>query len=185
MPSSETITALQSEIMSAAPVSGCVVTGSVVAGREVLIAHISTEPAAPVPVLKALLPGEREPAHVACWEAIPVSAAGQPDRDELGAQLVGGSCPGYGLDTVEKRVVAGIWADILRPPALGSGDSFLELGGHSILAIRMLTRVKDALGVRIPIYEFLDDPTITGVARQVARKSAQHDDGQVPEDARG
>lgn len=79
-------------------------------------------------------------------------------------------------ETIREQVIAGIWADILHLPAPGSGDSFLELGGHSILAIRMLARVNEAFGIRIPIYEFLDDPTIAGIATLVARKQAQTDD---------
>lgn len=73
-------------------------------------------------------------------------------------------------------IIARIWADILHRPAVGSGDSFLELGGHSILAIRMLARVNEAFGIRIPIYEFLDDPTIAGIARQAARKQSSTDE---------
>jgi hypothetical protein len=174
---------MQSRIASAVDVSACVVTSSTIGRREVLIAHISTTPGKPVPSLRAVLGDDQIPDHIACWDVIPVSAAGQQNHAELDAEVIGGSCLGYGLDTAEKHILAGIWADILHSKALGSGDSFLELGGHSILAIRMLACVREVLGVRIPIYEFLDDPTITGVARQVTFKSALINDKPIHEDA--
>jgi phosphopantetheine binding protein len=175
MSDSEDIEAIRVKIASAEDVSGCVVMSERVGRGKELIAHISTSPDAPVPSVKAMFGDGQAPQHVACWDKIPVSAAGEPDNAALGAELIGGSCLGYGLDTPDKRVIAGIWADILHLSALGSGDSFLELGGHSILAIRMLARVNEAFGIRIPIYEFLDDPTIAGIATLAARKQSPTD----------
>jgi acyl carrier protein len=170
MPSSDNIASMQSAIVSAADVSGCVVTRSLVGSREVLVAHISTPPDVPVPALKLMFDDNEAPEHVACWGTIPMSATGDPDAKALEAERIPGcSCVGYGLDTSYKRDIARIWAGILHASSLGSGDSFLELGGHSLLAIRMLARVNDSFGVRIPIYEFLNDPTITGIANQIVR----------------
>jgi acyl carrier protein len=167
VPTADNIASMQSTIASAADVSDCIVTRSLAGRREVLVAHISTPQGAPVPTLKAMFDENEAPDHVACWGVIPGGRALEAER------IDGYSCVGYGLDTSYKRDIARIWAEILRAPSLGSGDSFLELGGHSLLAIQMLARVNQSFGIRIPIYEFLDDPTITGIANQVATKATE------------
>lgn len=166
------IAALESVIASVDGVTGCVVTTNGLAHGKVLVAHISTAPHARVPLLRVPLDGKGLPVphHIACWEVLP---SGQGDRGLrlLDGETVGGDCMSFGLDTMEKRRIAEVWAGILLRASLGTGDSFLELGGHSLLAIRMLAAVGEAFEVRVPIYEFLDDPTISGLAKQVAQKT--------------
>ena len=58
-----------------------------------------------------------------------------------------------------------IWAQILGlPPSAVDGD-FFDLGGYSVLALRMLARAGEMFGKRPSLYEFLADPTLRGAAR--------------------
>jgi hypothetical protein len=69
-------------------------------------------------------------------------------------------------DGVESAVAA-IWRELLELDGVRSADDFFELGGDSLLAFRMLARVRAALLVEIAAETFLDDPTVAGVASAV------------------
>ena len=64
--------------------------------------------------------------------------------------------------------MAGIWAEILSLPAIGIDDPFLELGGDSLQAARILARIAEVFRVELPI-EFLfgNTATVAGMARAI------------------
>lgn len=163
---------LEAAIGSTDGVSACVVTEETVGSARVLVAHIATERGARVPALRATLDGTGLPLprHVACWDDLSDGAGGLR-RDGLGGEPLADGCVGFGLDDEGKRAVARLWADVLQPAALGTGDSFMDLGGHSLLAIRMLHALGKETGTRVPVYEFLDDPTVAGLARLLALRA--------------
>ncbi|MFD5943549.1 amino acid adenylation domain-containing protein [Streptomyces griseus] len=70
------------------------------------------------------------------------------------------------LTTLEREAVA-LLADVLGTPDVRADDNFFEIGGHSLLAIRMTTRIRAQYGVEINLNAFFDDPTARGVARCV------------------
>jgi amino acid adenylation domain-containing protein len=69
-------------------------------------------------------------------------------------------------DGTESRLAA-LWQDLLGIDRVGIHDSFLELGGHSLLATQMISRVRDAFGVEVPLQAFLDEPTVAGLAAEL------------------
>ena len=62
--------------------------------------------------------------------------------------------------------LAGLWQDVMKRERVGVNDSFLSLGGDSMLAVQLLTRVRGALGVELSMIEFFAAPTV--VARRPA-----------------
>lgn len=74
--------------------------------------------------------------------------------------------------TDAKAQIAAIWSEILDQPNAECDGDFFALGGHSILALRMLARVADRLGVSVQVGDFLQDPTLEGLASQVALRGA-------------
>ncbi|MEZ5797663.1 MAG: condensation domain-containing protein [Paracoccaceae bacterium] len=72
---------------------------------------------------------------------------------------------------VEQRL-AQIWAEALDLPPAQVRGNFFDLGGYSVLALRMLAKVGDTFGTRPTLFEFLADPTLGGLAQVIAAKAA-------------
>jgi acyl carrier protein len=73
--------------------------------------------------------------------------------------------------TPEEEKIAAIWSDVLDIKPIGIQTNFFDLGGHSLLATRVVTRISEAFGIRLPLRALFDSPTIAGVAAQVASVS--------------
>jgi amino acid adenylation domain-containing protein len=74
--------------------------------------------------------------------------------------------------TPVEEIVAGIWCEVLRLPAVGLEESFFELGGHSLLATQILSRVREAIGVELPLRALFEAPTVAKLASQIEDESA-------------
>lgn len=69
-----------------------------------------------------------------------------------------------------ERAVAAIWHERLGIAPVGLHDNLFELGGDSLIAIQLLSRIKAACAVEVHPSEFFKQPTVAGIAAQVARQ---------------
>ncbi len=78
---------------------------------------------------------------------------------------------------VEERVAA-LWREVLGLESVGAHDSFLDLGGDSLLATRLTARLREELGVELAMDRLFESPTVAGVAAAVveARAAAAGED---------
>lgn len=72
--------------------------------------------------------------------------------------------------TPVEEVLAGIWAQILGRECIGNHDNFFDLGGHSLLATQVISRLRDAFGVEIPLSYLFESPTIAECAQRIETK---------------
>ena len=91
--------------------------------------------------------------------------AGRPDRDEPAAADRNSSAPNSTANIVapegaiESRL-AGFWEDLLGVDQIGVEDSFFDLGGHSLIAVRLFAQIRKTWNVDFPISVLFEAPTI-------------------------
>jgi acyl carrier protein len=67
-----------------------------------------------------------------------------------------------------EQQIAQIWQALLGIDAVGIHDNFFELGGHSLLAVQIISRMRSALGIDLPLNNLFEKPTIAFLADYVA-----------------
>ncbi len=67
--------------------------------------------------------------------------------------------------TETEVVLANLWADLLRYEVVGIHDNYFELGGTSLMAVDLFTRVENQLGVKLPLTSLIEAPTVAELAR--------------------
>ncbi|PTT24776.1 non-ribosomal peptide synthase/polyketide synthase [Pseudomonas sp. HMWF021] len=121
--------------------------------------------------VQAQLPEYMVPSAWVQLDALPLTNNGKVDRKALpepdAAALFTREyvAPQGELETA----LAQIWAETLQVEQIGRHDHFFELGGHSLLAMRMLSQVRQRLGVELPLSELFADPHLSAVAAVLNR----------------
>ena len=120
--------------------------------------------------LKTRLPEYMVPSVFVLLESLPLSANGKVDRRAL-------PMPGdvrAGLDAeyiaprneMEEHLVQ-IWADVLKLERVGVNDDFFDLGGHSLMATQVVSRIREQMNVDLPLSEMFGYPTIAELAHKI------------------
>jgi acyl carrier protein len=80
-----------------------------------------------------------------------------------------------------EEMLVGICQELLHLDRVGVYDNFFELGGHSLLATQFISRVRDALGVEVPLRSLFENPTIDQLALALETIKATAQGPAVPE----
>jgi amino acid adenylation domain-containing protein len=127
--------------------------------------------------LATRLPAYMMPAAWVSLTKLPLNANGKVDRAALPAPS-GGQPELRGVFTPPRdameAALAEIWRDVLGVVSVGAHDDFFALGGHSLTAGRVLTRIQATLGLELPLRALFESPTVAQLAERVraARASA-------------
>jgi acyl carrier protein len=110
------------------------------------------------------------PAAIVLLDAMPLTANGKIDRASL-PEPGRGRADGEFLAprSQEETVVARIWSEVLSLPAVGVLDDFFELGGHSLRATQVVARIRDEIGVDVPLRALFTARTVASLAAEVER----------------
>lgn len=119
--------------------------------------------------LRTRLPPYMIPQHLSVLDAMPLTPNGKVDRKALPvAELGSSNVDSYMAPTTEVQTrLAALWADVLRVSRVGIRESFFSLGGHSMLAVRMLNRLRETFGVEIPLRTVFRAQTIEELSAHV------------------
>ncbi|MDH3600117.1 MAG: amino acid adenylation domain-containing protein [Candidatus Tectomicrobia bacterium] len=120
--------------------------------------------------LRDQLPEYMVPAVFVSLDALPLTPNGKVDRRPLPAPDASSlsAATAYAAPrTVTEATLATIWAEVLGREQVGIHDDFFALGGHSLMATQVVSRIQDALGVRLPIRALFEQATISGLAERV------------------
>jgi amino acid adenylation domain-containing protein/thioester reductase-like protein len=147
-----------------------------VAGDRRLVAYVVPAEAAAVgdpeawnealrAALRRRLPGYMIPAAFVHLPALPLTANGKVDRRALPtADAAPPQPPRGGLE----QALAGIWCEVLGIAAVGTRESFFEVGGHSLLVPRLLALLRERLGVELSIRGLFATPSVVALAARLA-----------------
>jgi acyl carrier protein len=154
-------------------------------GDQRLVAYVvagagaGLDPAQLRAVLRERLPAYMVPGAVVPLAALPLTPNGKLDRRALPAPEWTAEGGGYvAPGTATEQVLAGVWAEVLGVERVGVEDDFFALGGHSLLAVQLVTRVREALGVELPIRTLFEHPTVAGLAGSIGDPATRSDDAE-------
>ena len=120
--------------------------------------------------LKEKLPEYMIPSHFTILDTLPLTAHGKVDRQalpspdetrpDLEQSFVAPSTP-------VETALAEIWAQVLNINRVGIHDNFFDLGGHSLSATQVISRVRSTLNIDLPLQNLFQEPTIAGLAFRI------------------
>ena len=141
-----------------------------------LIAYFTTRGERPTDLrdfLKQSLPEHMVPSFFVALDAFPLSPNDKIDRAALPAPEVAAEEYVAPRNATEETL-AEIWQQVLHLPRVGVHDNFFEIGGHSLLVVQVVTRIEQALHVKVAVMELYRNPTVATLAAHIA--SEQHSD---------
>ncbi|SEG80945.1 amino acid adenylation domain-containing protein [Actinacidiphila yanglinensis] len=164
---------------------------AVVLRGDVLVGYVegTADPADLRGQLARTLPAPMLPARFVAVSEWPTTPNGKLDRDALPeppplhpaadtpAPSAGTSAgtstdtpgdPEDGAGTTLTRI-GDIWCEVLRVEAVGPDDDLFDLGGHSLVIAQIAARIRDRLGVDVPLDHFYDAPTLAEIAAVVEK----------------
>jgi amino acid adenylation domain-containing protein len=113
--------------------------------------------------LREWLPEHMVPAGIEVLDRFPLTPAGKIDRAALPA-LGFSRAPGRAPATAPERLLVELFEEVLQTDRVGAEDGFFDLGGNSLLATRLIARVRARLGIELPIRTVFEAPTPAGLA---------------------
>jgi amino acid adenylation domain-containing protein len=130
--------------------------------------------------LKQTLPEYMIPSAFVSLESLPLTPSGKVSRRALPTpdwESGEGTKEAFGFRTPIEELLAGIWSEVLRSRNIDVHDNFFELGGHSLLATQVVSRIRRALHIDVPLRAIFEHPTIQDLARLLEgiRKGGQAD----------
>ena len=126
--------------------------------------------------LKQRLSEYMVPSAIVRLEILPLTPNGKLDRKALPAPDGASSetdGPYVAPRSELEGLIAGVWQDELGVERVGVRDNFFNLGGHSLLLIRVNNRLREELRMELPVVELFKYPTVSALAEHLSRSQAQ------------
>ena len=147
-------------------------------GDKILAAYLEPQSGQPAPEVSDLrqhlandLPAYMVPSTFVVLDKLPLTPNGKIDRNALPAPTfdhVRVAHESVAPRTETEQALAAIWSEVLKVGGIDIHDNFFDLGGHSLLVIRAVSRIRDVFEVELPPSSFFAHPTVAGLARVLA-----------------
>ena len=119
------------------------------------------------------MPGYMIPSAFVALEEFPLTPNRKVDRRRLPApappDAAGAEEPAPGISEDERRMIA-LWESVLGVRGIRLADRFLDVGGHSLLAVELLIGIEDTFGISLPIVAIMENPTAGELAAALATR---------------
>ncbi|MEZ5210151.1 non-ribosomal peptide synthase/polyketide synthase [Gordonia sp. (in: high G+C Gram-positive bacteria)] len=165
-------------VLAGAPgvVHAAAAVGTTAGGDEHLVAYVSPASVDLDEVKRcvtAALPVYMVPSVWMVLEVMPLNTAGKTDRRALPAPEFGETSAEF-IAAIDEReeLVARVFGDVLGLDRVSVTDSFFDLGGNSLSAMRVAARVSEALGVEVSVREVFQSPSVRSLLNAVAGNAA-------------
>ena len=134
-----------------------------------LIAAADIDVAAVRSRLKSALPAYMQPSAYVVLERFPLTANGKVDRRALPApDLAAPRTQAPEALIAGEENLAQIWRDLLRLAHIGRRDSFFDLGGNSLMATRLVSRIEQRYGIDFPLRAVFEGPQLDQMTARIA-----------------
>ena len=125
---------------------------------------------------RAKLPGYMAPAAFVRLDSLPLTANGKLDRAAMPEPDFDQVLTSRAAETPLQQTLCGLFSSLLEVPEVGIDDSFFELGGQSLQAMRLCTRIGSTVGVGVSMSNLFDFPTVAQLAAFIdARRGSNQD----------
>ena len=160
-----------------------------VPGDKRLVAYVVPERAQkPTPAelrdhLARSVPDYMVPAAFATLDALPLTPNNKVDRKALPRPVETGPAPGRAYAaprTPTEELLAAIWADVLKVERVGIHDHFFEMGGNSLMVLRLISRIRKDLDVTLPLNVVFQAPTIEQMSAVLSAEMSGDSAGPLP-----
>lgn len=134
---------------------------------EIAAAEVSLRAAAAV-----VLPAYMVPRFVVWIDRLPLNIHGKLDRNALPAPVAAAHLAGNlaiaadPAGVVEEGLVR-LWQQIFGTDSIGVHDNFFRLGGHSLMAVRLVAEIDRSFGIQLPIAALFQSPTVHDLAQRL------------------
>jgi amino acid adenylation domain-containing protein len=173
---------IESRLAAHPDVQSCAVVTRVQAGDLELVGHVSLRRPLDVEVLqqhlRQFLPSYMVPAHILVHERMPLNVNGKIDRRALpDPQDMVAAYAIVPPETSTEIELAQIWSEVLDRKDISRDGDFFALGGHSLNAMRVVTRVNGRFGVSLQVRTLFERPVLSQLAAAIEEALLQSVDG--------
>jgi amino acid adenylation domain-containing protein len=120
---------------------------------------------------RGLLPDYMIPVAFVTLDSLPLTPNGKVDRQALPVPVLAAAEVYQPPQTPRQETLCALFAEIFGVPRVGMGDSFFDLGGESLSAMRLVSSVKSALGAELTVADVFDAPTPAELDRQIDKSA--------------
>jgi acyl carrier protein len=119
------------------------------------------------------LPVYMIPSSLTVLDAFPLTPNGKVDRRRLPeprVQATATAGPHLAPQSPNEQAIANVWRDVLQLDRIGVDDNFFDLGGHSLLVVRVQSKLREILGRAVSIIEMFQYPTVRAIAAHLEQQ---------------